>query len=71
MTKFGADIQVGVFAEERAEHRKIVQALKTKNSKALANALNSHILRASSALVEDLAEDLKDKRAPLPRKSSR
>jgi GntR family transcriptional regulator, rspAB operon transcriptional repressor len=54
-------------AEERAEHRKIVQALKTKNSRALATALNSHILRASSALVQDL----KAKRPPQPRKSSR
>jgi GntR family transcriptional regulator, rspAB operon transcriptional repressor len=54
-------------AEERVEHRKILQALKTKNSRALATALNNHILRASSALVQDL----KGKRTPQPRKSSR
>jgi GntR family transcriptional regulator, rspAB operon transcriptional repressor len=41
-------------AEERAEHRKILQALKARNSRALQTALNNHILRASNALVQDL-----------------
>ena len=54
-------------AEERSEHRRILQALKAGNTRALQRALNEHILRASSALVQDL----KDKPAPVIRKASR
>jgi DNA-binding GntR family transcriptional regulator len=54
-------------AEERAEHRKILQALKARNSRALQSALNSHIVRASNALVEDLRE----KRPPRTKKEPR
>jgi DNA-binding GntR family transcriptional regulator len=62
-------------AEERSEHRKIVQALKARNTRALQRALNDHILRASSVLVQDLKTDLKTdlkaKPAPRARKTSR
>jgi DNA-binding GntR family transcriptional regulator len=44
-------------AKERAEHRRIVQALKARNVKALQRALDEHILRASSALVQDLRRE--------------
>ena len=54
-------------AAERVEHRKILQALKARNSRALQRALNNHILRASYVLVQDL----KAKRAPRARKTSR
>jgi DNA-binding GntR family transcriptional regulator len=54
-------------ADERMEHRTILQALRAKNSRSLQSALNSHILRASKALVDDL----KTKPAPRPKKDSR
>jgi DNA-binding GntR family transcriptional regulator len=54
-------------SDERMEHRTILQALKAKNSRSLQSALNSHILRASKALVEDL----KTKPAPRSKKDSR
>jgi DNA-binding GntR family transcriptional regulator len=54
-------------AAERSEHRKILQALKARNTRALQRALNNHILRASYVLVEDL----KGKRPPRARKASR
>lgn len=44
-------------AEEREEHRSIVHALKARSVKALQRALNEHILRASSALVQDLRRE--------------
>jgi DNA-binding GntR family transcriptional regulator len=40
--------------EEREEHRKVVEALRARNSSALRRALNEHILRASAALIQDL-----------------
>ena len=52
-------------AEERAEHRKILQALKARNTRALQRALNEHILRASYVLVQDLKAD-EAKRLPAP-----
>jgi len=54
-------------AAERSEHRKILQALKARNTRALQRALNNHILRASYVLVQDL----KGKRPARARKSSR
>ena len=40
--------------EERSEHRKILDALTARNTRALQHALNEHILRASAVLVNDL-----------------
>jgi DNA-binding GntR family transcriptional regulator len=54
-------------AAERSEHRKILQALKARNTRALQRALNNHILRASYVLVQDL----KGKRPARARKISR
>ena len=62
-----SDSWIDRLAAERGEHRKIVQALKARNSQALQRALNNHIVRASYVLVQDL----KGKRVPRPRKSSR
>jgi DNA-binding GntR family transcriptional regulator len=53
-------------AEEREEHRRIVHSLKARSVKALQRALNEHILRASSELVQDLRRE-----AVPPRKNSR
>jgi DNA-binding GntR family transcriptional regulator len=44
-------------AEEREEHRRIVQALKARNVRALQRALNEHILRTSSALIQDITRE--------------
>ena len=41
-------------SEERVEHRKILEALRSRNTRALQRALNEHILRASAVLVNDL-----------------
>ena len=54
-------------AAERVEHRKILQALRTRSTPALQRALNNHILRASCVLIQDL----KGKGAPRTRKTSR
>ncbi len=54
-------------AAERVEHRKILQALRTRSASALQRALNNHILRASHVLIQDL----KGKGTPRARKTSR